>query len=98
MQLSVQLFLFCFVMSINTERCSNLRKMVSFNYLRPLWSVSSRFWLCHIGFCKYSESMSYSYVTNGFYFSLRSRSGGTSAQTYEEYLNLSIFSRLGLLL
>ena len=38
--------------------------------------------------------MSYSCVSNGFYFSLRSRSGGRSAQTYEECWNLNIFSRL----
>ena len=39
--------------------------------------------------------MSYSCVSNGFYFSLRSRSGGRSAQTYEECWNLNIFSRFG---
>ena len=39
--------------------------------------------------------MSYSYVPNGFYFSLRSRSQGRSAKTYEEFWDLNIFSRLG---
>ena len=39
--------------------------------------------------------MSHSCVTNGFYFSLRSRSGGKSVQTYEECWDLSIFSCLG---
>ena len=38
--------------------------------------------------------MLYSCVPNGFYFSLRLRSGGKSAQTYEECWYLSIFSRL----
>ena len=38
--------------------------------------------------------MSYSCVPNGFYFSLRSRSGGRTAQTYKECWSLIIFSRL----
>ena len=79
-----------------------LIKMVNFKYFRPLWFVSSIFLVGsgadHTGFCIYCESMLYSYAPNGYNFSLRSRSGGRSAQTYEKCLNLSIFSRLGLFL
>ena len=97
------MFLFCFVTLVGMEESSNLWKMVNFKYFRQLWSVFSRFWVgpgaVHTGFCNIYESMLYNCVPNGFYFSLaRSRSGGRSAQTYEECSNLSIFSRLGLFL
>ena len=39
--------------------------------------------------------MSHSCVPNGFYFSLRSKSEGRSAQAYEECWNLNIFSCFG---
>ena len=73
--------------------------MVNIKYFRLLWSVSSRFWVGpvadHTEFCKIYENMLYNCVPSGFYFSLRPRSGGRSAQTYEECPNLSIFNHLG---
>ena len=37
-------FLFCFVIEIDWQDCSNLWKMVSFMYFRLLWSTSTRIW------------------------------------------------------
>ena len=36
--------LFCFVILVDKEECSNIWKMVSFKDFRTLWSVSSRIW------------------------------------------------------
>ena len=88
MQLSGQLFLFCFVILIDMEECSNITKNCIFKGLRTIWSIFSRFWVGpgadHTKFCENGEGMAYSCVPNGFYFSLKSRSGGRSAQSYEE--------------
>ena len=48
----------------------------------------------HTVFGKNFEIMLYGLVPNGFYFPLRSSSGGRSEETYKECPNLSISSRL----
>ena len=39
-----QLFLFCFTIFVGMDECSNIWKLVSFKYLRRLWSASLWFW------------------------------------------------------
>ena len=96
MILSGQLFLFYFAILIGVKDAQTIRKILNFKRFWSIWSVFSRFCVRHgAEQVKNGKGMSYSCVPNGFYFSLRSRSGGNSAQTYEECLNLSIFCRLG---
>ena len=93
-----QLFLFSFVILISMEEFSNLWKIASYKYFRPLCYFSSKFWegsgTDHTVFGKNCESFLYNCVPDDFYFVLRSSSGGGSTGNSEEWWNLSIFSSL----
>ena len=74
-------------------------KMVSFEYFRPLWSASSRFWAGsgadHTVLHKNNESIFIVAFPMDFLFCFVIKLGRGSAQTYGKCSILSIFSRLG---
>ena len=43
-------FLFSFAIKVGREKCSNLIKILVFNYFGPLWSVSPRFCIIYTKF------------------------------------------------
>ena len=98
-----QLFLFCLMIELGSEECSNLWKIMIFSIFSHLGPFPQAFrqvkeWLMlkmQKRNAQNDTSVTYSCVLNCFYFVLWATLSGRSVQSYEKWSIFSVFNRLG---